>query len=189
MSERNVCEEMAETSGPREARKDQRGRLVFYHANGKGTGAAVQFELRMNRNGEGSYDCIFMEMALQKTTASSIGGERTPATFDWGRKVTVKLDFNDICEMLLVLEGQKETLGSNKNGLYHEAKGASVLIALEKDAGQSGYYVGISKKRGAEQVFKGRMLLSQTESLGLRHILQASLFWMVFRRNVCFEGA
>ncbi len=163
---------------------DRRGRLVFYHANGQGTGMALQFELRMNRKGEERYDCIFMEMARQKTASSGMGGQRVPATFDWGGKVTIKLDFFDVCEMLLVLEGKSEKMGGGRNGLYHEAKGSSVLITMERGTKQGGYYIGISKKKGAEQVFKGQILLSEAESLGLRHVLQNSLFFMVFRRNL-----
>ena len=51
------------------ADKPRTGRLMFYHPNSKGTGTALQLELRLNRGAEDRYDCFFLEMAQQKSTA------------------------------------------------------------------------------------------------------------------------
>ena len=110
--------------------KNRNRRLIFYHANPKGTGVAAQFELRLNRDGEDRYDCFFLEMAHQKTTMPG-DRQKGPATFDWAGKVTVKLDFIDICDFLLVLEGRKEQAGNGNGGIYHEAAGANALISLK----------------------------------------------------------
>lgn len=165
--------------------KQRRGRLVFYHANSQGTGSAARMELRMNGRGEDRYDCVFLEMARQKTLAAAGQGGRTPATFDWENKVTVKLDFSDVCEILMVLEGRCERMGGARSGLYHQAAGASTIITLERNEKKTGFFLGISRKtHDGRQVFKGQMLLSDGEALGMRCVLQTSLFFMAFHRNL-----
>jgi len=162
-------------------------RLTFYHPNTKGTGTAIQLELRMNRVNEDRYDCFFLEMAHQKSNASGTTGQRrTPATFDWTNKVTVKLDFMDICEFLCALEGKKPQAGNGKGGIYHEAGGANTLISLSRNEERGGYYLGVSKKnkQDGESVFKGHILLTESEALGLRHVFQTSLFFLVFRQSI-----
>ena len=170
---------------PMEGEKEHRGRLVFYHANSQGSGTAIQFELRMNRKGEDRYDCVFLEMARQKSVASASGAQRKPASFEWENKATVKLDFSDLCSMLLVLEGRRERISDSRSGLYHETPGASTIISLDKSAKPSGYYLGISKKaKGGDAIFKGHILLDDAEALGLRYTLQSSLFFLAFHRNI-----
>lgn len=172
-------------AGADDRERNRKGRLAFYHANSQGMGTAVQFELRMNRRGEERYDCVFMEMARQKTVAGMGAGARMPATFDWENKVTVKLGFPDLCEILLVLEGRRERVGGQRSGLYHQVASASTIITLERNEKQGGFYLGISKKtKEGVQVFKSQMLLSDVESLGLRHVMQASLFFIAFHRNL-----
>jgi len=161
--------------------RTRRSRLSFYHANSKGAGTAVQFELRMNRGDEQRYDCCFLDIAHQKTVAAQGEGGRVPATFDWSRKATVKLDFADICEMLTVLEGRREHMGNGQNGIYHETASASTLVSLKKNAEAGGYLLGVSRKRrDGEQLFKGHILLSEAESVGLRCALQTTAFVLAF---------
>ncbi|HBA84647.1 MAG TPA: hypothetical protein DCZ95_11180 [Verrucomicrobia bacterium] len=177
--------ERIEQRKPGKREQEHRGRLAFYHANSQGTGTAIQFELRMNRPGEDRYDCIFMEMAKQKSLVTTSNDQRKPATFDWSNKVTVKLDFSDICAMLLVLEGRREKISDSRSGLYHEAAGSSTIISLDKSTKQSGCYLGISKKaKGGDSIFKGQILLDDAESLGLKSVLQSSLFFIAFHKNL-----
>ena len=170
-----------------ETKKPFNKRLTFYHPNSKGTGSAMQLELRMNRENEDRYDCFFLEMAHQKSSANGANGQRrTPATFDWANKVTVKMDFMDICEFLCVLEGRKPQAGNGKGGIYHQAPGTNTLISLSRSDERTGYYLGVSKKntKDGESIFKGHMLLTESEALGLRCVLQTSLFFLVFGRSV-----
>lgn len=158
-------------------RKSYSRRLIYYHPNSKGAGSAAQFELRLNRPGEKNYDCVFLEMAHQKPPGGEVGQGKGPAAFDWAHKVTVKLDFTDLCAFLLVLEGRREQMGNGSNGIYHEAAGASTLISLKKSAEHEGYFLGVSKKtREGTQVFKGHILLNEGEALGLRCVFQSALF-------------
>jgi hypothetical protein len=160
------------------------GRLVLYHANATSTGMAVRFELRLNREGEDRYDCFFLEMAHQKKAEAGGGGET--GRFDWERKATVKLDFADLCEFLLVLEGQRDAAGG-RNGLYHQVPGASTLIAFKRTMEPDGsrYLLGLSKKaKDGAQIFKGHIVLSEAEALGLRCILQTGLFFLMFNSSL-----
>ena len=47
---------VVQIQNPEQVRKNHNRRLIFYHANPKGTGSAAQFELRLNREGEDRYD-------------------------------------------------------------------------------------------------------------------------------------
>jgi hypothetical protein len=162
-----------------EATYHNQGRIAFYHANGKGTGAALRFEFKPpsgRRNG-----CFFMEMAKQKTTASGSGSKRAHATFDWESKATVKLSFMDVCEFLAVLQLKQPSLGANGKGLYHVNGEKDTVIGMRANTERKGYTVGISRKdKQGEQIFKGHFLLSPTEAIGLEAILSAALFHMAF---------
>lgn len=164
------------------------GRLTYYHPNARGTGTAMQLELRLNRAGEDRYDCFFLELARQKTAPSApaaTDGRRMPASFDWAAKLTAKLDFADVCEFLMVLEGRQPQAGGDRNGLYHGNGGGSTLISFRRSEEPKGYHVGLSKKGadGAEAV-RAQILLGDAEALGLRHVLQTSLFFMTFHANL-----
>lgn len=160
------------------------GRQTIYHPNGKGTGAALQLDMRLNCGDETRYDCFFLNMARQKTVAKQGEGERAHATFDWDNKVTVKLDFTDISELLTVFKGLKQRPGDGR-GLYHSAGGTNTLIDLCKSEEKPGYSLSISKKDSeGESIFRARILLTQAESLGLKHILQTSLFFLTFHHNL-----
>ena len=155
------------------------GRIAFYHANGKGSGAALRFEFKPpmgRRNG-----CFFMEMAKQKTTASGGRGDRIHATFDWESKATVKLSFMDACEFLAVLQLKQPSLGSNGKGLYHVNGDKDTIIGMRTNTERKGYTVGISRKdKQGNQIFKGHFLISPTEAIGLEAIFSAALFHMAF---------
>ena len=172
----------ASINTPQEAHRIYGRRLTFYHPNSNMTGAAIQLELRLNRAGEDRYDCFFLEMARQKTPRGA--GGHPAATFDWATKVTVKLDFTDICEFLRVLEGQTEQAGGQR-GIYHEAGTANTMINLRRSAEPPGYGLDISRKEKAGEVlFKGHILLTEAEGLGLRCVFQSALFYMAFHGSL-----
>ena len=170
-------------------RKNHNRQLIFYHANPKGTGAAVQFELRLNREGEDRYDCFFLEMAHQKTIATPGDRQKGPATFDSDGKVIVKLDFMDICELIAVLEGRRPQAGNGQNGIYHGSMGSSTLISFKKNMEGEGFYLGVSKKsKDGTQLFKGHILLSDIEAIGLDCVFRTALFLMAFGTATALAG-
>ncbi len=160
-------------------------KLAFYHPNAAGNGVALQCEPRVNRRESDRYNCFFFEMAAQKTGAERDGDKRVMPTFDWANKLTVKLDFADICEMLMVLEGRQERVGGQKNGIYHDTDKANTIITLGKIPEKNGYAFGLSRKdKGSGQLTRLNIGLSEAEALGLRTIVQAGLFFITFHTHL-----
>jgi len=124
-------------------------------------------------------------MAPQKTAAGRQGDQKVPATFDWEHKLTVKLEFQDICELVTVLEGRAEKAGGARNGLYHQNGQSSTVITFQKNTEKGGYFIGLSKKGLAcGEAIRVHMLLSEAEATGLRCIFQAALFLVTFHTHL-----
>ncbi len=171
--------------GTETVERPRTGRAIFYHPNGKGTGMALQLELRINRGEEQNYDCFFLEMAHQKTASSMQNQLRQPATFDWENKATVKLSFRDICELQTVLEGFQKQAGNGQNGIYHQTESTTTLIGFKKSSERKGYLLGLSRKsKGGRDLFNGHILLNEAEATGLRCLFQTALFYMVFHASI-----
>lgn len=161
--------------------KPREQKLTFYHPNAAGNGVALQLEPRVRRRESDRYNCFFFEMAAQKTAAERDGDKRVFPTFDWENKLTVKMDFADICELLLVLEGKQERVGGQKNGIYHDSEKANTVITFGKIPEKSGYSFGLSRKdKASGQLTRLSIGLSEAEAMGLRCILQVGLFMVTF---------
>jgi len=160
-------------------------KLSFYHPVAAGNGVALQIEPRVNRREADRYNCFFFEMAAQKAVAEREDGKRAFAAFDWENKLTVKLDFGDICELLLVLEGKQERIGGQKSGLYHDTGKANTVISFGRIPEKSGYSFGLSRKdKESGRVTRLSIGLSEAEALGLRCVLQAGLFFITFHTHL-----
>ena len=167
--------------------RDQR--VAFYHPTAKGDGSALRLEPRVNRTESDRHNCFYLDMAPQKTVASREAEQRSPATFDWERKLTVKLGFSDICELLAVLEGRQEKAGGARNGLYHESEKAVTVISFTRNAERGGHLVGISRKdKEGGLLVRLHMALGEAESVGLRCILQSGLFYLSFHSQIFSFG-
>jgi len=158
--------------------------LRFYHPSASGRGSAMQLEPRFsNRQGD-RYNCFFLELAAQKTAPGRADGERVHATFNWKEKLAVKLEFTDICELLVVLEGRAEKAGNGRGGLYHQHGSVNTIITCQK-AERGGYLVGLSRKDAATGATnRVNIVLSEAEAVGLRHVLQTSLFFLSFHQHL-----
>lgn len=159
-----------------------RPRLSFYHANSKGSGSAARFEV-IPACGERE-GVIFMTLAQQKSVAAGVDeqGNRQHATFDWQKRVTVKLNFSDLCQMLLVLRGQATTINDGK-GLYHDARTTTTLINLTRQAEPyPGLSLDVSRKGKSEgePAIRVRILFNYAEVLGLGAVLEQSLGVIAF---------
>jgi len=171
----------SQQTSSRGARAEHRGRhICFYHPTMKNSGSAMRLEMRINRPGEDRYDCFFLELAAQKTPLGRDGDKRTAATFDWENKITVKLDFTDVCEFLTVLEGRAEQAGGTRGGLYHATRSGNTLISFKRDAEKNTYGVSLSRKQDGQDAKRMHIQLSQSEATGLRCILQYGLFAVYF---------
>lgn len=158
--------------------------LVFYHPNTKGTGCAVQFDLRpATSDREG---CLFAAFANQKSlaTGSRSDNTRQAATFNWTDKVTVKLTFFDVCQLLLVLAGKAPKLADGK-GLYHETGECTTFINMERQTEPvRGVSFEVSKKRKNDpsNPLRSRILFTEAEAFGLYRLLDATLLPLAFGR-------
>ena len=160
-------------------------KLAIYHPNNKGTGAALQLEPRLNRSHTDRYNCFFLDMAAQKSTGETRDGKRVPATFDWEHKLTVKLDFQDICELLAVMEGVQQQAGGKRNGLFHANGSGSTVITFQKNSENGGYYLGLSRKNNTSpDAVRIGTTLNAVEAVGLRNILQTGMFFVLFHAHM-----
>ncbi len=165
-------------------------RLTFYHPTGAGNGVALQIDPRVNRREGDRYNCFFFEMAAQKATSDREGEKRGFASFDWENKLTVKMDFSDMCELLLVLEGKQERVGGQKNGLYHDTEKANTVISFGRIPEKSGYSFGLSRKdKESGQLTRLSIGLSEAEAIGLRSIIQVGLFFITFHSHLFPKAA
>jgi len=159
-----------------------RPKLSFYHANGKGTGSAVRFEAipaTGDRDG-----VVFMTLAQQKSvaTGSNEQGNRQHATFDWTSRVTVKLNFGDLCQMIPVLKGVSPSIAEGK-GLYHDSRATTTIITLAFQTEPCrGHALEVSRrpKAGSEPATRIRILLNAAEAYGLGTVLEQTLGLLAF---------
>lgn len=157
-------------------------KFTLYHQNAKGTGSALSIEVRpatSERDG-----ALFAALAPQKTAAAN----GSAASFAWNEKVTVKLDFSDICQILMVLTRRADALGNNGKGLLHEGATARTFISLSRkdEAPWTGFLLEFSRKAKtadeSTQPVRYRILLTDPEAYGLSLLLQQQLSPLVFGR-------
>jgi hypothetical protein len=155
----------------------------IYRPNRQNSGAAskLQCAVKKRTKGESSFEdvMLFWEMAPQ------IGTDKDGnAQFDWSKpkgseatkSITMKLGLPDVGELLLVLTGRKEYVGPPKKsgqntgpGMFHEnATGNAVLKFSQFN---DGFYVGMSSKRGEEQLKYGHSI-SAAEAVILEQLLR-----------------
>ena len=159
-----------------------RPQLSFYHANGKGSGSAARFEVVPacgDRDG-----AVFLTLAQQKSIAagSAEQGNRQYATFDWPNRVTVKLNFSDLCQMLPVFKGLAATVADGK-GLYHDSRSTTTLINLTRQAEPyTGLALEVSRRGKAESepATRTRIVFNNTEAFGLGAVLEQVLGLLAF---------
>ena len=110
------------------------------------------------------------------------GNVRKVASFDWkGRKICVKLNFQDICGILAVLRGDAADVGEGR-GLLHDSKDATTVIYFSQAKERPGSFsLCLSRKaKAGGDPFRLRFGLAPSEGLGLRLLLEQSLFPMTF---------
>ena len=173
--------------------RSYRPRLAFYHANGKGSGSAARFEVVPaggDRDG-----AVFLTLAQQKSvaTGSVDQGNRQYATFDWPSRVTVKLGFSDLCQMLLVFNGQAATIAEGK-GLFHDSRGTTTIINLTRQTEPDPGHVLEASRRAkgdAEQAARVRIVFNAAEAFGLGAALEQTLGLLAFgipKEAACAPG-
>ena len=176
---RNSTQDNGQDAAPT---RNYRPALALYHANGKGTGSAARFEVTPatgDRDG-----AIYMKLAQQKSVASGSNeqGNRQHATFDWQNRVTVKLNFSDLCQMIPVLKGGAANIADGK-GLYHDSRASVTMINLAFQTEPCrGHTLDVSRrpKTGNEPATRIRILLNAHEAFGLGVVLEQTLGLIAF---------
>jgi hypothetical protein len=117
-------------------------------------------------------------------------GHDTPASFDWDNRLTAKLGFLDVGEILTVLEGRRPAVGNGRGGLFHASGDGNTVIDFRSSEDPAGYSVGLSRKANADaQPVRMQILLTEAEAAGLRCILQQGLFHLTFGASATLRRA
>lgn len=150
-----------------------RPKLRFYHPNAKGTGCALALELHpAHGDVDGS---IWMSVANQLTIGDHSGPAPTFPRFDWENRITVKLDFSDLCRILQVLRGECESIEDGR-GLFHRTAMATTRIVFRHLVEPvQGYSLEIfkSKQRGNDE--HSHFVFRDWEALGLSEAISGSM--------------
>lgn len=103
----------------------------IYRPNNNGSGCASAWELSIDKRNEFPKYCVFLVIAPQEGF-----DEQDNAKFSWKEKgINVKLDEADIGEIMAVLSGIKESVGT-KGNLYHQTGSGNKIINFSyKDGG------------------------------------------------------
>lgn len=157
-------------------------KLSLYHANPKGTGSAIQFELRPAHGFEEG--AIYFRIAPQATVGSA--ANKVFPTFDWEKAIVGKLCFTDVCQMLQVFRGECETINDGK-GLFQVSTKDTKVIRLAHVIDPVGcYMLDVTKTdkdadgHPVENETRVRFSFSCAEALGLCEVFAGSLKEIAF---------
>ena len=156
-----------------------RPNLAFYRASTKGTGSAVKMNLHPAH--DDTDGCIMLTIANQKTVGNRMGPNPTFPTFDWENAITVKLDFNDLTQILQVLRGETESINEGK-GLYHRSPLGMTGIRFSHMVDQvSGYALDVSRKAGKDgEEIRAHFLFNSAEALGICEAVTGAMYIVAF---------
>lgn len=156
-----------------------RPKLRLYHQNARGTGCAVQFELDPAHDDvDGG---IWITFANQLTIGDRRGPNPTYPRFDWENRLTVRLEFNDITQMLQVFRGECESVNDG-HGLFHVSSAGRTKIALGHLVSPvSGYALEVYRTpAGGGDEAHAYILLTPAEALGISGAIESSLGLVCF---------
>lgn len=150
----------------------------YYHANMKGNGSAIKFELHpAHDNTQGS---VFVTLAMQKTIASTQGGMTIFPTFDWKNAIMLKLDRTDLSEILQVLRGMQESIQNGK-GLFHRAPtGNSMIKFSHQIEPRPGYIFSVWKKLPNGEQQNAYFIFDTSEAFTLMLSLEQAMVYVCF---------
>lgn len=154
------------------------GKISIYHPNAKGTGSAFQVEAREAKGGEdGSYvdGRVFLYFAPQSTVGTNEAGTRIPPTFNWEKKLIIRLNMFEVAEIISVFRGMAEDLSEGKGFFHKSAKGQTILTLEYKLEPRVGYWLNISRKAIEGETQKVGIFLSKTEAFALEMALTGAM--------------
>ena len=156
-----------------------RPRLSFYHPNAKGTGCAVQLELHPAHDDVGGSLMLFA--ASQSAIGNRQGPNPTYARFDWENKICVKLDFNDLCQFLLVFRGAAEAANDGRGMFHRSPRGTTRIVLKHLVEPVVGYSLELYRTSADGQAeSRAHILLTDAEAHGLCEAIAGSMAVIAF---------
>lgn len=157
-----------------------RPKLALYHTSTKGLGSALKLELHPAHDStDGS---IMMTISNQMTIGDLKGPNPVYPRFDWENAATIKLGFNDLCQMLQVFRGETETINEGR-GFYHNSPTWTTRInfrhLLEPFPGYS-IEVYRSPRNGGGESARFHFLFSPYEAIGVCEAIANSMGVVAF---------
>ena len=155
------------------------GTIGIYHANGKGTGCAINIELHpAHDETDGS---VFIRFASQKTVGSDSDGTRTYPTFDWPNAITTRLTIVEIASVLEVFGGVKESIEDGK-GFFHRSERAALVFRMEHRIEPcSGYWIETSRRLvDTDETQTAGIFLTPSEAYAIALALESSMSRIAF---------
>lgn len=156
-----------------------RPKLTFYHANARGTGAAVSFELHpAHGDVDGS---IWVRFANQLTIGDRRAPNPTYPRFDWENKIVIRLCFDDLTKMLQVFRGECESINEDK-GLFHVSPAGNTKIQLRHTVEQApGYSFEVYRTpRGRDGELHAFIHFTPGEALGISAAIESMFGYICF---------
>ena len=153
-------------------------KFKLIHPNMKNTGSYVDMSiLPANENDSG---CMMVTFVPQKTVGTTENGKRVMPTFDYEKKVVVKINILEVCQLVDVFEGCQESIDEGK-GLFHRSqKGNTIINLSHKIEPTPGYWMSVKRKPTDGDEQKIGIFLTPTEGRTLSIILKQAMFFMGF---------
>ncbi len=153
-------------------------RATICHANARGTGSAIRFELHPARGRVAGH--IFVDVARQKSVASMQGEVPTFATFDWENKICCKMGLGDLAQMLMVFRGMQESIQDGK-GLFHRSAKANTVIKFNHQIEPNpGYLFSVSCKPFDGELRDAFFVFRPEEAVWFSAALETSMSVLAF---------
>ncbi len=157
---------MADVVSSSSARFDKK--FAVYKPNKMGQGSAVQFDFNLEKK------CVFAEVAKQKPPTP----QDQNAVFDWGAKLTIKLNVTDMAKLLVVLNGRAPTIelfhDPNKSKFVTEHDTKNTTASITKGA-TSGYFFKVSQQATTGTVASVQVIVSEDEAIVLKLLLEEAI--------------
>ncbi len=170
---------MENTPNPNTPKPPRRPTFRLYHPNSKGSGGAMDMELRPAVGG--AEGCIMVKLANQRTVASRNSATPTYATFDWKGGIAVKLGFMDLCKILQVMRGECECVNDGKALVHRTPNGTTLISFRHLMEPVSGYSLDVTRKTSeAEASQTAHIFITMSEACGLAMALEHSLAAICF---------
>lgn len=149
---------------------------AYYHANMKGTGSVCRLELHpAHEDVSGS---IFITLAPQKTVGSFKGGVQVFPTFDWEKRIVMKMERSDLSQIIQVLRGMRESLNDGK-GIFHRSVRANTVIKFNHQIEpKAGYLLSASRKTVEGSLLNCWFFFDVDEALTLMLTLEQAMLYI-----------